>query len=101
MASVGTDKKAKSVLVCLNENKREVSFPEGLSVEEEKKEFLDAVHSVFSDLLPASPPAPLTVQVKSEEWDGEFIDIGNETTIQHHSVVKVIPSSASKSANVS
>ena len=90
---------------CLKENRREVSFPERSSVEEEKKEFVDAVYSVFSDFLPASTsastPLSFTIQVKSEKWDGEFVDIVNKATIQHHSVVKVIPMSAGGSTKVS
>ena len=60
----------KSVLVCLAERKREVSFTcqgnelEALSV---------AVCEVYSDVLKGDEN--LIFQVKREEWSGEFTDL--------------------------
>ena len=78
----------KSVLVCFHESKRAVSFPCCESPIEEREAFLEVVHHEFVDLLP-SPPPPLIIQLKDEEW-GEFVDVTKSAKIPHHCIVKLI-----------
>ena len=80
----------KSVLVCFGESKKRVSFPcSDKDADVEKKAFLDAVYYEFCELLP-SPPPPLIIQLKGEDWEGEFVDLAKDAKIPHHSVVRVI-----------
>ncbi len=74
MASV-----TKTVLVCLGERKREVSFSCIRSNEEEEtdvKALLKKLGKVFCDVLSADKIRldQLVLQYKNEDWSGEFID---------------------------
>ena len=62
----------KSVLVCVGERKRAVSFssPTGGG---EKMRLLAAANQVFGDITHFEDDA--VVQVKSEAWGGEFVDV--------------------------
>ncbi len=62
----------KSVLVCLGERKREVSFACHSSYQE-LEALSVAVRDVYSDVLKGEED--LIFQVKGKEWNGEFIDI--------------------------
>ena len=77
----------KKVLVSFKERKREVTFLSGK--DGDIVPLLDAVGQVFADVLPSeNPTEKLIVQVKNEEWDGEFTDAVGE--IPDKSVVKVV-----------
>ncbi len=80
---------SKSVLVCLGESKKQVSFECCEDADEEKKAFTDAMLYEFSDVLP-SPSPPLIIQLKDERWEGEFLDLSKKAKIPHHTVVRVI-----------
>lgn len=90
---------SKVVLACFGDHKRELSFPESSSaqeVESLKQAFLAA----FSDVVGSGVEEKnLMVQLKSEVWSGEFLDITDYQSIPNHSVVKV--ALTSPSANVS
>ncbi len=68
----------KTVLVCLGERKREVSFEfSSDNIEDsEVKALLTQLGEVFSDVLSADKIRldQLVLQYKNEDWNGEFID---------------------------
>ena len=63
----------KSVLVCLGERKREVSFTCHSSYQEGLEALGIAVRDVYSDVLKGEED--LIFQFKREEWNGEFTDL--------------------------
>lgn len=72
----------KVVLVCLGKRKWEVAFiddGEGLNT------LLDAIRETFSDVF---GDEQLLLQVKNEEWSGEFVDVTGD--VPDKSVLKVI-----------
>ena len=72
-SSDSSTNRTKSVLVCLGERKRDVSFTCNGSYQDELKA-LDAVtREVYSDVLKGGED--ILFQVKREEWGGEFTDI--------------------------
>lgn len=76
----------KTVLCCVKERRREVKF----SAQEGKSELLsliEAVKSVFSDVVLTGR---LTLQQRSEDWEGEFLDIQERDTIPNHAVVRCV-----------
>ncbi len=75
----------KSVLVCLGDRKREVSLSR------EWKAFMEALHCTFADVLPGSSSGKLIVQIKSRNWEGEFVDLPQNSQITHHSVLRIVP----------
>ncbi len=92
------DTGSKAVLVCLGERKREVCFRANSTEEEEWKAFMDAVRCTFADVLPGSSSGSsgnLIVQLKNENWEGEFVDFPKNSKITHHSVLRIIPQSES------
>ena len=72
----------KLVLVSVGENRRPVAFIGGVN------ELKKAVQKKFRDCLKSDE---IIVQIKSEDWDGEFIDVKENDDIPDRSVVKVIP----------
>ena len=73
----------KKVLVCLGERRREVSFAAGNEKEDggDVKALLDATGEVFADVLTSTSQGErekLILQMKSEDWDGEFVDAEGE-----------------------
>ena len=49
------------------------------------------VASVFEDVFGGNEELPsLLVQVKSEEWGGEFVDLKSDATIPDRSVLRVV-----------
>ena len=80
----------KTVLVCLGERKRTVTFRSGGG--NEVPSLLESVKEVFKDVL-ADKCEQLLLQSKSEKWQGEFIDI-QSGPVDDQSVLKasvVIP----------
>ena len=74
----------KTVLACLGERKREVTFTaEG----DKMKALTDAIKRVYADKLQID--GELVIQLKDENWGGEFVD-ASTTTIPDRGVVKVI-----------
>ena len=66
---------AVSFLVCYGERKRPVTLSSGASLNELRLEVVET----FRDVLPSSSSATaqgtLILQIKSEEWDGTFLDL--------------------------
>ena len=79
----------KKVLVCLGERKREISFiskddaPDGNSL---LKEAVKAFHDVLDD----EKAARLLLQLKNEDWDGDYVDVVGVMSIPDKSVLKAI-----------
>lgn len=78
----------KHVLVCLGERRREVVFNSNGNIAEEKKSLLIALREAYNDVSQLHEDAEIVLQVKSEAWGGEFIDI-KEEMIMDKSVIKV------------
>ena len=84
MCEEDTIPRLKKVLVCLGDRKREVIFT---------TDIMGAVRSSFSDILPAAHdgrPAKFILQLKNEEWGGDFLDVADESEVPDRSVLKVI-----------
>ena len=81
--------KTKSVLVCLGNVNRAISFPEG-SVGDEKKALFDGIKAAFSDILDDNNRITKPIfLVKNEKWRNEFVDIG-DGVIPDRAVVRVV-----------
>lgn len=77
----------KEVLCCVGERRRPVTY----SLEDGKCEsdsLLEAVKMVFQDVIPSS--RRVFLQVKDENWAGEFVDIHGADSIPHHAVIRVV-----------
>ena len=86
MFSAAMEKKSqKTVLACFGERKREVTFS---SDAEELQPLLAAVKAAYNDVIKVN--GELIMQLKSEDWGGEFVDLHKGSTIPNRSVVKVI-----------
>ena len=74
----------KTVLCCLKEHKVTVTYSKG-SIEE----LTQAVRDEFTS---GAIPTDSTVffQLKSEDWDGEFIDVKKDDDIPDRSVLRVV-----------
>ena len=79
----------KSVLVCIGNVNRPVSFLEGDDNEDEKKHLYEAIKNKFSDILDNNSVKKPIIMVKSEEWNNEFVDIGSNP-IPDRAVVRVV-----------
>ena len=80
--------KTKSVLVCIGNINRPVTFSEG-SASEEKEALFDGIKTAFSDILDNNPITKPVFLVKNEEWRNEFVDIGSGI-IPDRAVVRVV-----------
>ncbi len=80
----------KTVLVCLGERKRSISFPSS-NPYLERLTLIEGIQNTFSDVLagPSTGSPTFFLQVKSEEWDGEFLDLKEEDVIWGRSVIRV------------
>ena len=76
----------KEVLVCLGERKRGVSFASG-DPDEEREALLQAIVEAFVDVKIRDD---LVLQLKSEEWGGEFVDLKANQEIPDRAVLKVV-----------
>ena len=57
---------------------------------ESKRELVAAIRCSFSD-VPRVANADLIIQIKDEEWGGEFVDLKEDQVIPNRSVLNVIP----------
>lgn len=81
-------KMAKQVLVRVGENSQPVTIELGdLSDVERLKQ---SIYKCFNDVLKVHASESILLQIKSEFWNGEFVDIEDTATmIPDKSVVKV------------
>ena len=86
----------KNVLVCFGENKRPVSFSASSDVATERKELEGVIFAKFQDVLEDSPQpstssrCSLLLQLKSEGWSGEFVDLSEDALIPDSSVIRAV-----------
>ena len=80
-----TDSCTITVLCCVAEHRRQVDFSpkEGQT---HLQCLLEAVQSVFSDVV--GPDAEFILQLKSEVWKGEFVDIRDADSIPNEAIVR-------------
>lgn len=78
-----TQQIGKKVLICLGDRKRELSF-NGNNWELNRQAKL-----LFSDVL-SSQEHEMILQLKSEDWDGQFLDINEQTIIHDKSVLRAV-----------
>ena len=81
---------SKTVLVCFEQWKRPVTFNGGVQV------LTEAMKTAFQDVLPADDNSPLVLQVKNEDWGGEFVDVIRDDDISDRSVVRTVFSSSAR-----
>ena len=89
----------KTVLVCLGERKREVTFLSEASdspANPDGKRCLKETCAVYSDILSEDDKEYLVLQHKSEHWNGEFVDVTNSASILDKSVLKAVVDRAPK-----
>jgi hypothetical protein len=87
MAETESRPSTVTVLCCVAEHRRQVDFtPE--EAQTHLKCLVEAVKSVFSDVI--APTSELILQLKSEIWKGEFVDIRETDTITNEAVVRAI-----------
>ena len=73
----------RTVLDCFRQHKRPVTF----TVDGDRKDrsvFIAAFRNAYCDVLDqaeAEANTVLTVQVKNEQWGGEFVDMGDDEKI--------------------
>ena len=78
----------KTVLVCVGGRKRTVSFSCG--EESDRVRLLVAANAVYQGV--AVFDGKTIVQMKSEEWSGEFIDVEDTDVIPDKAIVRVVES---------
>ena len=74
----------KKVLVCFGNRKRSVDIPD--DGENDEKHLRANALKAFQDLL--QPEMPIFLQIKDEDWGGEFVDLVDGQVIEDRSVVK-------------
>ena len=77
----------KRVLVEIGSNRRPVVFKPECG--RELVDFKQAVVESFQDVLSTTDVNDLLVQVMSEEWGGEFVDVLDSDSIPDKSILKV------------
>ena len=82
---------AVSFLVCYGERKRPITLSSGASLNELRLEVVET----FRDVLPSSSSATaqgtLILQIKSEEWDGTFLDLKEGDPLpMNRSVLRIV-----------
>ena len=80
----------KQVLLCFNERKHPITLyhDQYKSVAEEKIAILCEAKRLFE--VPDEYDEKMIIQMKSEAWGGEFIDLGNEECIPDRSILRII-----------
>ena len=78
----------RSVLICFGDRSRPVTFSSGSG--SDKARLLSAANAVFEGITPFDGHS--LVQVKSEMWQGEFVDVDDSDTIPHKAIVRVVQS---------
>ena len=76
------------VLVKFGEICRVISFPSSHHYDNNSAALENEIKKSFSADIPAN--ARLILQLKDEEWNGEFVDINPEKRIPNKSVVKAV-----------
>ena len=77
----------KRILVEIGSNRRPVVFKPKSG--RELVELKQAVVESFQDVLNTADLNDLLVQVKSEEWGGEFVDVLDSDSIPDKSIIKI------------
>ena len=87
MAETESRPSTVTVLCCVAEHRRQVDFTpkEGQT---HLKCLVEAVKIVFSDVIGSN--SELILQLKSEVWKGEFVDIRETDTITNGAIVRAI-----------
>ncbi len=67
----------KTVLVCLGEHRRAVTFTSN-GRKGDAKALLEAAGRVFSDILDLQDDKQVLLQTQSHIWSGKFVDIGED-----------------------
>ena len=94
----------KEVLVAFGERKRAVSFQTSDDLEKEKKALFEATRDVFSDVIcgrEGQPEQGMILQIKSEKWNGEFIDVHGSMVVPDGSVLQLSQDAGEVSSTVS
>ena len=78
----------KEVLVTFRKRRRPESFKESSCLEEEKGSLRDAIKTVFQDVLQDVENKNMVLLVKSERWQGEFVELHGSMRVDHNSVVQ-------------
>ena len=76
------DHTEKTVLICLGERKRQLTFCG------DNEELCRRVKILFSDVVPKDKSVIL--QLKHEDWEGQFMDVRNDTVICNRSVLRAV-----------
>ena len=85
MQSQSSQTRRKKALVSFGEHRKEVSISQsGVG-----SDLAVAVRESFDSLLPKNA-GTLSIQRKSEDWGGEFIDIEQDMEIQNNSVFRAM-----------
>ena len=80
--------KQKEVLVAFGERRRAVSFQASTDPLRERLSLEEAIRSVFKDVLNEdSHLVDLVILVKSEKWNGEFVELQQESFVDNNSIV--------------
>jgi hypothetical protein len=74
----------RTVLVCIGERKRPVEISQN-----EKRKLFDVFKVAFADVLEEKPIAKPVIQLKSEEWNGQFVDFRGDS-LPDRAVVRII-----------
>ena len=77
----------KVVLVGFGERKRPVTFLSADDPSKEKESLLNAVKDVFDDVLKEEEKDHLVLSVKSAKWNGEYVEIVGDVSVESNSVV--------------
>ena len=77
----------KVVLVGLGERKRPITFVSSDDPSEEKESLLNAIKDVFDDVLRAEEKDHLVISVKSDQWNGEYVELHGDRVVENSSCV--------------
>ena len=83
-------KMAKQVLVRVGENSRPVTIEPGDLSSSDVERLKQSIYKCFDDVLKVDASESILLQIKSEQWYGEFVDIEDPAMmIPDKSVIKV------------
>ena len=77
MAESGSNPSSIVQKVCIGEQKRPVTYTVDGTIKE-RKALLAAAKQVYADVTSLEVESDIVVQVKNEQWEGEFVDLGDE-----------------------
>lgn len=87
-----TGQKTKSVLVCIGNVNRPITFSGAAGSARAKNALIDRIKITFADIVMILNNSPLRkpiYMVKNEKWRNEFVDIG-DSFIPDRAVVRVV-----------